>query len=181
MAVVLFIITIPTEAEELKLRSASRSERSDALANYVRDDKLISTPITATTTTTSATLSNFSNETTATAAVTINVPEQQAGNNEEIDVVSLSAKMENPLEPLFTQDQQQYSTFPKRRKSEANKFFISDAVHLLSKSSAVPESSTGSASDSTKEVEKENTVRLIDSLPNLCMFLYYYISSAIFL
>ncbi|XP_036328116.1 uncharacterized protein LOC118740618 [Rhagoletis pomonella] len=158
MAVVLFIITIPTQAEELKLRSELRSKKSEAGANYVRDDKLsISTPITTatTTTTTSATLSNFSNETTATAAVTINVPEQLAGNTEQIDVVSLGAKMENPL-TVFTLDQQQYSTFPKRRKSDANRFLISDAGHLLSKHSAVRESSTGSASDSAKDVEFEN-------------------------
>ncbi|XP_011185755.2 uncharacterized protein LOC105214185 [Zeugodacus cucurbitae] len=150
MAVVLFIITIPTETEELLLQSEFRKKKTDIGATYTRDEKLISTPITTATTT--ATLSNLSNATTTTAAaVTINLTDQLSSNANEIDVVSLGAKMENPLTPQ-TLDQQQYSTFPKRRKSEANKFLFGDAGHLL-KNSIFRDSSTGSASDSAKDID----------------------------
>uniref|UniRef100_A0A0A1WKR0 Uncharacterized protein MJ1221 n=1 Tax=Zeugodacus cucurbitae TaxID=28588 RepID=A0A0A1WKR0_ZEUCU len=150
MAVVLFIITIPTETEELLLQSEFRKKKADIGATYTRDEKLISTPITTATTT--ATLSNLSNATTTTAAaVTINLTDQLSSNANEIDVVSLGAKMENPLTPQ-TLDQQQYSTFPKRRKSEANKFLFGDAGHLL-KNSIFRDSSTGSASDSAKDID----------------------------
>uniref|UniRef100_A0A0K8V4S4 Uncharacterized protein MJ1221 n=1 Tax=Bactrocera latifrons TaxID=174628 RepID=A0A0K8V4S4_BACLA len=152
MAVVLFIITIPTETEELLLQSEFRKKKSDIGANYGREDKLLSTPVTTATTT--ATLSNLSNATTTTAAVTINITDAN-----EIDIVSLDAKMDNPL-TTPTLDQQQYSTFPKRRRSEGNKFLFGDAGQLL-KNSIFRDSSTGSASDSAKDID----VEIVDGPP----------------
>ncbi|XP_053961316.1 uncharacterized protein LOC128865215 [Anastrepha ludens] len=142
MAVVLFIITIPTEAEELKLRSEFSRKKPDADANdYMQDsEKLISTPATT------ATLTN--------PAIIINVPEELSTNTEEIDAVSLGAKMENPLTPQ-TQDQQ-YSTFPKRRKSERNKKFLFGNAGQILKNTIARESSIGSASDSAKDIDLEN-------------------------
>ncbi|XP_039952894.1 uncharacterized protein LOC126753564 isoform X3 [Bactrocera neohumeralis] len=152
MAVVLFIITIPTETEELLLQSEFRKKKPDIGANYGREDKLLSTPVTTATTT--ATLSNLSNATTTTAAVTINITDAN-----EIDIVSLGAKMDNPL-TTQTLDQQQYSTFPKRRRSEGNKFLFGDAGQLL-KNSIFRDSSTGSASDSAKDID----VEIVDGPP----------------
>lgn len=156
MAVVLFIITIPTETEELLLQSEFRKKKVDIGVTFVRDEKLISTPITTATTT--ATLSNLSNATTTTAAATINITEQISSNTNEIDVVSLGAKIENPLTTQIL-DQQQYSTFPKRRKSEGNKFLFGDAGYLL-KNSIFRDGSTGSASDSAKDIDMENVVTI---------------------
>ncbi|XP_067624001.1 uncharacterized protein [Eurosta solidaginis] len=157
MSVVLFIITIPTESEELKLRSEiqqNKQTKIDAGAGSLREEKLISTPI-PTPTATNTTYSNLSNVTTATAAFAINIPEQCTQNTDDIEVWSLGAKMDNPITSQ-TQRQQEYSTFPKRRKSEiGNKFLLDDAGHLLKNSGVVRESSTGSASDSARDVDMD--------------------------
>ncbi|CAD6999822.1 unnamed protein product [Ceratitis capitata] len=154
MAVVLFIITIPTEGEELQLRSEFRRRKLDAGANSMPDEKIILTPITTKTT---ATLSNISSATTATTAAAAfnNLNEQFTANaTNEIDVVSLGAKMDNPINSQ-NMDQQQYSTFPKRRKSEGHKYIFNDAGYLL-KTSAFRDSNTGSVSDSARDIDIEN-------------------------